>query len=694
LKKIAHIINPVLVNKTSDLYLAQPVTFATMSTARDFARDKVAVQLYTAQYTEDRPIVPPDFRMTPDLERSVLDAGTFRKKRKLPFIKDILARLFDAAHEADYMIYTNVDIGLMPQFYLVVKEFIEEGYDAFVINRRTISKQHQSIGDIPFMYSELGESHPGWDCFVFRRDAYPAFVLGDICVGANLIGTVLLFNLLCTAENFMEFKDEHLTFHIGDDMKWKSGGYSDYAAHNIRQTEKVLAELKTKYGSIDGGGRYSYLFTFIQNLKEDLEKGKGDEVQGLSAETLTMAEKTTFSPVHTREQLSVGDEPTEKDSQPRVLCITGMARSGTSLVTRMLNIMGLDLGLEDNLILQTDYNVKGCWEHKFLLEISDAIIAALGWPGLQNPDWPNSPSVASMTAGARAIIKKDFGGSQFWGWKDDRCSVTLPFWQKIIPQLECIICVRNPLDVAKSLLKQNWVVSLEEGIYRWLILMSSAICNTRGRRRLVVFFDDFFGEEWKTAVRRLAEFLGPAHVGKLPEYEKEISSFIKRDLQHHRTTMGALLDNAEIPYAAKHFFFVLDSYVKNRKVVGFSEAGSDPDEVLDTIAAHVNAGAFLFNQRFLELALKNEEIKTLTNLLNDPDGQIEALTGLLNERDKQIETLTSLLKEHNGQIEALSDFLKERDQRIEELLNSLSWKMTAPLRRAYEILNIGSKGSK
>jgi hypothetical protein len=69
----------------------------------------------------------------------------------------------------------------------------------------------------------------------------------------------------------------------------------------------------------------------------------------------------------------------------RVICITGMARSGTSMVAKILNIMGLYLGPEESLILETDYNVNGCWEHKRLLEISNEITSSIGWHGLQAP---------------------------------------------------------------------------------------------------------------------------------------------------------------------------------------------------------------------------------------------------------------------------------------------------------------------
>ena len=127
MRTIAHIINPVIVQPTSDLYVAQPVTFETMRVARDFARGKVGVQLLSTQYPEDRAFVPDGFTATPDLERSVLDLASFGIKRKLPLLRDIVARLYEAAPEAEYLIYTNNDIALMPYFYLAVNALIDSG---------------------------------------------------------------------------------------------------------------------------------------------------------------------------------------------------------------------------------------------------------------------------------------------------------------------------------------------------------------------------------------------------------------------------------------------------------------------------------------------------------------------------------------------------------------------------------------
>jgi hypothetical protein len=86
-------------------------------------------------------------------------------------IKDILQRLYESS-TAEYFIYTNTDIIVLPQFYETAAKIIEQGYDAFIINRRRIPKIYNSVNDLPFIYSDIGKSHPGFDCFVFKRELF------------------------------------------------------------------------------------------------------------------------------------------------------------------------------------------------------------------------------------------------------------------------------------------------------------------------------------------------------------------------------------------------------------------------------------------------------------------------------------------------------------------------------------------
>jgi hypothetical protein len=244
---MAHIVNPVLVDESSDLFVAQPITFETMRSAQAFAGGWVEVELFTTQYPEDHPIIPEGLRRTPDIEKSVMDYGSFQKSRRLPLLKQILDRLYQAT-EAEYLIYTNVDIALLPHFYVTVDQMLDDGYDAFVINRRTISDRYASVEQIPLMYAEIGESHRGWDCFIFRRDLYPRFRLGSVCVGAARVGLALLSNMVAYADSFREFRDEHLTFHIGNERGWLNRAYADYDEHNTRQLMEILGDLESEAG--------------------------------------------------------------------------------------------------------------------------------------------------------------------------------------------------------------------------------------------------------------------------------------------------------------------------------------------------------------------------------------------------------------------------------------------------------------
>lgn len=277
MRKIAHIINPFIVDKTSDLFIAQPITFETMKKAQKFSRGQVEVALFTAQYPEDRSIIPDGFHMTPDLERSVLDLGSFQKKRKLPLLSDILDRLYEAS-DAEYLVYTNVDISLMPNFYVSVNSLIEKGYDAFVVNRRTIDAIYNSPAEIPWMYAEAGMKHLGFDCFVFKREAYPQYKLSAVCLGIPWVNHVLLCNLICQSQNFLVFRKLHLTFHLGDSQVWLKEKYADYYAYNRDEAKKAHAALEQIYGPLEQVSAFAQNSVNIERPKQLLRSEESPEV--------------------------------------------------------------------------------------------------------------------------------------------------------------------------------------------------------------------------------------------------------------------------------------------------------------------------------------------------------------------------------------------------------------------------------
>jgi hypothetical protein len=238
---IAHIINIFQPADTSDLKLAQEVTIVSMLRAKETSAHPATISLLSAQTNEDRMMVPEGFIPTSDLVRDVTDQQVFDKKMHLPTLKDILDRLYQET-EAEYLIFSNVDIGVQPNFYDEVNRFIEQGHDAFMINRRRIPSTFSSVKQLDKMLSEKGKKHPGFDCFVFKRELYPKFSLADVCIGVPFIEITLSQNLFCFAENPKVFTNEYLTFHIGMEI-FKGRAPKEYFQYNQLQFWKAMTEI-------------------------------------------------------------------------------------------------------------------------------------------------------------------------------------------------------------------------------------------------------------------------------------------------------------------------------------------------------------------------------------------------------------------------------------------------------------------
>ncbi len=200
-----------------------------MLRAKNYAENLCEIKLCTTQFEEDKSIIPEGFIILSNLTRSVLDVNPHLNDKKLPLIADILDKLNELP-DSDYYIYTNSDIGLMPYFYNVVHQYVLKGYDAIVINRRRISNMYNDEVNIEMLYADIGKSHPGFDCFVMKKELLQRLILGNICVGIPFVEVALLHNLFSFANRPLFVPNLHLTFHIGLDVMPKRN--KDYYWHN------------------------------------------------------------------------------------------------------------------------------------------------------------------------------------------------------------------------------------------------------------------------------------------------------------------------------------------------------------------------------------------------------------------------------------------------------------------------------
>src|SRR5688572_17839806 len=119
------------------------------------------------------------------------------------------------------------------------------------------------------------------------------------------------------------------------------------------------------------------------------------------------------------------------DPPARVICTLGMHRSGTSLVSRTLNLLGVHLGPSDRLLPADEDNPKGYWEHRAIVDLNDEILDRFGgrWdePPSFPPAWPRDPRMEDLREQARHLLTDNFAVAPLWGWKDPRTCLTLPF---------------------------------------------------------------------------------------------------------------------------------------------------------------------------------------------------------------------------------------------------------------------------
>ena len=132
----------------------------------------------------------------------------------------------------------------------------------------------------------------------------------------------------------------------------------------------------------------------------------------------------------------------------RVIIITGMHRSGTSLVASMIQKAGVNIG--DRLLPPEQGNPRGYFEDVDFYEFQDRVLHRMGHAFLAQAATFSEWLPSELTE-ARALIaaRQD---RVMWGWKDPRTSLFLDEWHALVSQPRYLMVYRPPIELAISLL--------------------------------------------------------------------------------------------------------------------------------------------------------------------------------------------------------------------------------------------------
>ena len=366
----------------------------------------------------------------------------------------------------------------------------------------------------------------------------------------------------------------------------------------------------------------------------------------------------------------------ERGSGPSIL-VLGMHRSGTSALTGALALCGAWVGEDPELTGANIENPRGFWERRDVRQVCDRLLQTAGadWWKVTHFDpegIPHAVLAEERTRLAKVISSLDERGT--WVLKEPRLCLLLPVLRELVSNCVCLHIVRNPLEVARSLRVRNGF-SISGGLALWETYNRRAIGGSENLPRVLVSHESLMLHPMETLDRIIGRLDELRVTGLETPDEERLRQFVSPSLYRNRATEKETLEYLSPSQHAiwrqicedqvgDHPGSAPTSPVSRQSLLDLESTEQSLDhyrartrELSEALSAH---------QRSV-VALQRETVRLNAALL-DRDATIAARDAGIRERD-------ALLKDR----EAL---IRDREARIRGLLESTSWRVTAPLRAA------------
>jgi hypothetical protein len=318
------------------------------------------------------------------------------------------------------------------------------------------------------------------------------------------------------------------------------------------------------------------------------------------------------------------------------LIVLGMHRSGTSAVTRLLNMAGAYFGPEGVSTGSNDENPKGFWERRDIREISDGILFA------SRADWWRVADfdVAQLAPDLRTEVQTRLGrlvleldAHRPWVLKEPRLCLLFPVLRPLLEVPVCLHVHRDPVEVALSLRARD-ETPLEMGLALWERYTTSALAASAGLPALHVSFAEVVTRPVPTVARLLDELADVGVRGLRMPSEREIEAFITPTLyrQSGDSEARSLLTDAQTALARE---LLAPGPTPPREVSAAAldvlrayEATREAPEVRAREGSHLAASPWTGRDR------GDDEFRAVGRRLDAVDEQIEELRSMLDHAER------------------------------------------------------------
>jgi len=348
------------------------------------------------------------------------------------------------------------------------------------------------------------------------------------------------------------------------------------------------------------------------------------------------------------------------------LVVVGVHRSGTSAITRLLNLLGARL--PKNLMPPLEgVNDRGFWESTEVQELNDEALASAGssWDDLMPipEDWFESPMAERFRARTEDLLARHFAGTSLFVLKDPRLCRLLPLWHRALDAFGAdsrfVHIFRNPVEVAASLGKRDGFETGKSHML-WLRYALSAERHTRGHRRTFLSFDKLL-RDWPSVIVKISRDLEIDWPRSIEAIRVEVDRFLEPSERHHVEEDG---DTSDVPT------LVLRIYDTLLRLEAGSSPEADPVTVLETFD---RVGQDIKSTDTLYGAIVGRPENRA--VLEEPEVASKEQTGRLRDENRtlreELSRLRQQMRSRDFELGRRDRELRSLDRRVAELSSDL-----------------------